>query len=192
MAAPEVRLRPLQADDKDRLLAWRNSPEVASHMYTNHTIGQVEHDRWFAEAVQHPRRVYWIIELDGAPVGLANLYDIERSNGRCAWAYYLADPSVRGKGVGAYVEFLVIEQVFGEIGLEKLWCEVIVANEAVARLHQKFGFKQEALLRRHIVRADGPQDVFGLGLLREDWTFARPRVVRSLNAAGFQIPAEPE
>ncbi len=189
MAAPQVRLKPLAPADKDRLLAWRNSPEVSAYMYTDHRITAEEHDRWFEGVIGHPRRIYWIIELDGAPVGLANLYDVDRTNGRTSWAYYLADPTVRGKGVGAFVEFQVIERVFGEFGLEKLWCEVLVNNSAVARMHQKFGFRQEAMLRRHVVRSDGPQDVIGLGLLKVDWAEARPKVLRSLAAAGFEVEA---
>ncbi|MFB2351245.1 GNAT family N-acetyltransferase, partial [Priestia megaterium] len=90
---------------------------------TDHVISPAEHARWFAAAMADPARKYWIIELDGEPVGLANLYDISPANRKCAWAYYLASPSVRGKGVGAFVEFWVIEHVFGDLGLDKLCCE---------------------------------------------------------------------
>jgi UDP-4-amino-4,6-dideoxy-N-acetyl-beta-L-altrosamine N-acetyltransferase len=176
MAGAGVTLRPLTADDKDRLFTWRNSPEVAAYMYTDHQIGRDEHDRWFAAIEGDARRVYWIIELDGEPVGLANLYDIDRANGRCAWAYYLASPSVRGRGVGGAVEYQVIERVFGELGLRKLWCEVLASNEAVWKLHQGFGFEIEARFRSHVVKGGEPRDVIGLGLLKEDWLAARDAI----------------
>ena len=50
MAAPNVELRPLNSGDKDRMLAWRNSPEVSAYMYTDHLIAPEEHERWFAGA----------------------------------------------------------------------------------------------------------------------------------------------
>ena len=187
MAAPDVGLRPLRDDDKDRLLAWRNSPEVAAYMYTDHQISPEEHARWFAGAADDARRAYWVIEMDGAPVGLANLYDIDRSNRRCAWAYYLAEPSVRGRGVGGYVEYLVIERVFGEFGLQKLWCEVLDSNRGVWRMHQKFGFKEEARFRRHVLKNGAMEDVLGLGLLAEDWAEARPRIRTTLEASGYVL-----
>jgi UDP-4-amino-4,6-dideoxy-N-acetyl-beta-L-altrosamine N-acetyltransferase len=187
MGAPKVELRSLRPEDKDRLLAWRNSPEVAAYMYTDHQITPDEHERWFASIEDDERRAYWIIEMDGLPVGLANLYDIDRGNGRCAWAYYLADPSVRGRGIGGYVEYLMLEKVFGEFGLTKLWCEVLASNTGVIRLHQKFGFKEEARFRRHVVKAGEPQDVVGMGLLAEEWADVRPRARRTLEAAGFDI-----
>ncbi|HVY33311.1 MAG TPA: UDP-4-amino-4,6-dideoxy-N-acetyl-beta-L-altrosamine N-acetyltransferase [Caulobacteraceae bacterium] len=168
-----VVLRTLQPDDKDRLLAWRNSPEVSAYMYSDHAISPEEHARWFAGIAGDDRRDYRIIEVDGVPVGLANFYEIDRVQGRASWAFYLADPSVRGKGVGGIVEYLMIERAFGELGLRKLWCEVLASNEAVWKLHQKFGFTVEARFRHHVVKNGEPQDVVGLGLLADEWPARR-------------------
>jgi UDP-4-amino-4,6-dideoxy-N-acetyl-beta-L-altrosamine N-acetyltransferase len=185
--AAHVTLRPLNAQDQDRLLAWRNAPEVAAYMYSDHPITPDEHARWFAAIAGDKRRDYRIIEVDGAPVGLANFYDIDRAQGRAAWAFYLADPAVRGRGVGAYVEYLMIERAFGELGLRKLWCEVLASNAAVWKLHAKFGFQQEARLRAHVVKNGEPQDVIGLGLLWDEWVAARPGAIERLVRLGYAV-----
>jgi UDP-4-amino-4,6-dideoxy-N-acetyl-beta-L-altrosamine N-acetyltransferase len=169
-----VTLRRLRPDDKDRLLAWRNSPEVAPYMYSDHAITSDEHAAWFAGIDGDPRRAYWIIELDGRPVGLVNLYDIDETHRRCSWAYYLADPAVRGQGVGAQVEFAMLDHVFTARRLNKLWCEVLADNAAVLKLHLSFGFRAEAHFRAHVTKGGKPKDVIGLGLLAEDWRKARP------------------
>jgi UDP-4-amino-4,6-dideoxy-N-acetyl-beta-L-altrosamine N-acetyltransferase len=186
--AAAVTLRPLRPDDRDRLLAWRNSPDVAAYMYSDHAISPEEHARWFAGAADDARRDYRIIQIDGAPAGLANFYDIDRTQGRAAWAYYLAEPAARGKGAGGYVEFLMIERAFGELGVRKLWCEVLASNEAVWTMHQKFGFQIEARLREHVIKGGAPQAVIGLGLLKPDWDAARPAIVKRLERLGFVIP----
>ena len=188
----KVTLRPLEPADKDRLYAWRNAPEVAAFMYTDHRITPDEHARWFEGLKGDPRRDYRIIEVDGIPAGPANFYDIDRVQGRASWAYYLADPSVRGKGVGGYVEYLMIERAFvelgqGGLGLRTLWCEVLITNEAVWKLHQKFGFQQEALFRAHVVKAGAPIDVMGLGMLAEDWAAARPAMAQRLQRLGYDV-----
>ena len=188
-AAPKVVLRPVAAADSDRLLAWRNQPEIAAWMYSDHLITPEEHARWFAGALADARRRYWVIEADGAPVGLANLYDLAPEHGRCAWAYYLADPSTRGQGIGAFVEYWVIEHVFADLGLTKLWCEVLIGNEGVWRLHEGFGFQREALLRQHVKKAGVASDVVGLGLLAADWAGAREASRARLVAKGFDLPA---
>jgi len=185
--APAVVLRPAGPEDRDRLREWRNLPEISRWMYSDHEISPQEHARWFEAALADPGRIYWVIEADGTPVGLANLYDISPKDRKATWAYYLADPSVRGKGIGAYVEYLVIEAVFGQHGLNKLWCEVLSDNKGVVKLHLSFGFRQEALYRAHVWKAGAPCDVVGLGLLAEDWTQIKPACVERLRALGFAL-----
>ncbi len=187
-SSPPVVLRPLRNDDRAQLLAWRNLPEIARWMYSDHAISSDEHARWFNGALQDAQRRYWVIEADGRAVGLANLYDLSEEHARTAWAYYLADPSTRGQGIGAFVEYWVIEHVFGELGLAKLWCEVLIENEAVWRLHEGFGFQREAHFRQHI-RKDGEfTDVVGLGLLKSDWVKRRAESRARLVSRGFDLP----
>ena len=180
-----VHLRPVESCDSERLMDWRNRPEVAAYMYTDHVISAEEHARWFAAAMAAPDRKYWIIELDRQPVGLANLAGVDLSRRRSEWAYYLAETSVRGRGVGAAVEFAMIDHVFGRLGLHKLWCEVLIENEAVWRLHESFGFVREALYRDHVFKAGRFQDVVGLGLLEDDWTRVRPGCAERLAQKGY-------
>lgn len=189
---PKVTLRAPTAHDQERLLTWRNSDAVAPYMYSDHLISEGEHAAWFSRVGSNPAVRYWIIELDGQPVGLANLADIDLRNRRCAWAYYLADPAVRGLGVGSFVEYWVIEHVFGELGLNKLWCEVIESNKAVWRLHEGFGFTREAIFRNHVVKGGEPLDVIGLGLLASEWRGAARDAARErLIAKGFDLSAVP-
>ena len=183
--AKDVRLRDLAPGDSDNLFAWRNLPDIRRWMYTDHEIVREEHDRWFAAASKDPSRKYWIVELDGRPVGLANLADIVPAHRKATWAYYLADAAVRGRGIGAYVEFLVIEHVFSKLKLGKLWCEVLVDNKGVIKLHETFGFQREALFRQHVVKGGEPQDVVGLGLLAADWTAIREETRARLQKHGF-------
>jgi UDP-4-amino-4,6-dideoxy-N-acetyl-beta-L-altrosamine N-acetyltransferase len=169
-----LQLRSIRQADSAQLLAWRNVPHVAAYMYSNHAIGQDEHDRWFAQALGAPDRRYWMIEQDGAGVGLANLARIDRVNRKCDWAYYLGETSTRGQGIGAGVEYIVLQHVFGPMALNKLCCEVFLDNSAVWKLHESFGFTREALLRDHVFRDGRFRDVVGLGIITRDWTAARP------------------
>lgn len=162
-------LRPVRDDDRDRLLAWRNLPEVARWMYSDHTITPEKHARWFAAAMADPARAYWVIHDGPRDLGLANLTAIDRAHRRAHWAFYIADPAARGKGIGGLVEFCVITHAFEGLGLDKLCCEVLAANPAVIELHKKFGFVQEGLFRRHVLKQGVAHDVVALALLRDDW-----------------------
>jgi UDP-4-amino-4,6-dideoxy-N-acetyl-beta-L-altrosamine N-acetyltransferase len=187
-----LRLRRVEAADSARLLAWRNSPEVATYMYTDHAISPEEHARWLAGALAADDRRYWIIEADGAPVGLANLARIDQAARRCEWAYYLGEPSTRGQGLGARIEYVVLRHVFETLRLNKLWCEVLVGNEAVWKLHQSFGFVREALFRDHVWKGGRFQDVVGLGMLRREWDEAKPAIEARLREKGVDPEGLPD
>ena len=181
----DVSLRPVEERDRDRLLAWRNRPQVAAFMYSDHLIAPDEHDRWFDGLGANRRRCDWIVQLDGAPVGLTSLVDIDRDQGRATVARYLAEENARGQGVGGFAELKVADHAFEVLGLRKLWSEVLATNEAALASHLSSGFQREALLRAHVVKQGRPIDVIGLGLLAEDWRAGRPNVRTRLLSKGF-------
>lgn len=183
--ARTVTLRAVNAGDRQRLRDWRNSPEVAAYMYSDHLIGAAEHDRWFDGLAADPGRRYWVIEADGAPVGLTSLTDIDPVQGRGTIARYLGVPAVRGLGVGAAAEFKVIDHAFTRLSLRKIWSEVLESNAVAWGLHLANGFQREALLRAHVVKGGQPRNVIGLGLLAEDWRAHRPQARERLILKGY-------
>ena len=187
MAAPKVELRSVGSDDRDRLLRWRNSPEVAAYMFTDHPISPQEHDLWLSRVQGDATRAHWVIELDGEPVGLANIYDLDRDGGSCGWGLYLAEPSVRGKGVGSMVTYLVIEKVFSDLGLGMLWCEVLASNQRGRRLYQKFGFREESGMRHDVLKNGVPEAAIKLRLLAEEWAMKKAAMLDAPATDG-QVP----
>jgi UDP-4-amino-4,6-dideoxy-N-acetyl-beta-L-altrosamine N-acetyltransferase len=171
-------LRDLRAGDQEVVLEWRNQPEVRRWMYSDHEIQPLEHAHWFSSVLVHPAKKYWVINWEGRDVGIANLDQIDHKHRRCTWAFYLADASTRGQGIGKVVEFLVLRYVFEVLDFDRLWCEVLSTNEAVVRLHESFGFRREGLLRNHVVKDGGPADVVILALLKREWLLLRDSLSR--------------
>ena len=67
--------------------------------------------------------------------------------------------------------------------------EVLASNEAVWKLHESFGFRQEAHFRDHVFKNGEWQDVLGLGLLKQDWAEHRAGARQRLAAKGY-TPAD--
>jgi UDP-4-amino-4,6-dideoxy-N-acetyl-beta-L-altrosamine N-acetyltransferase len=151
------------------VLAWRNLPEVATYMYTDHPISEVEHARWFALAMGDDDRKYWIIELDGEPVGLANLYDISQLHRRAYCASYLASTAQRGRGIGLAAERLLVRHAFVDMGLDKLCTEVLAGNDPGTKIHERCGFQVDGVLRRHVLKRGERLDVVAMSLLQSEW-----------------------
>jgi UDP-4-amino-4,6-dideoxy-N-acetyl-beta-L-altrosamine N-acetyltransferase len=174
-----VRLRPLAAADCDIVRDWRNRPHVAANMYTDHEISAGEHANWFAGALIDQSKRYFIIETleesGWTGAGLAGFTQIDAASAQksASWAFYLADPETRGRGIGARTELLMLAKAFDDLDLQTLRCEVLAINARVIGLHESFGFKRTALLSGHVSKNGVPHDVIALEMKREDWAFAR-------------------
>jgi UDP-4-amino-4,6-dideoxy-N-acetyl-beta-L-altrosamine N-acetyltransferase len=175
-------LRVVREEDKELIHSWRNSPNVAKYMYTDHRISEGEHERWFDAAIKDSSRKYWIIVYDNEAIGLANLYDMDSVNKRCFWAFYIASRKVRGKGVGSLVEYHILSYVFEDLGFNKLCCEVLSFNQSVIEMHKSFGFQQEGLYRQHRVKNGNYIDVVALAMLRREWDAHKPQIEMKLKA----------
>lgn len=173
-------LRPVTDDDAPMLLRWRNLPEVARHMYTDHEISPQEHAAWFERIRTRDDVRFWVITTGGVDVGLVNISDIDPRHGTCSWAFYIAEVDARGKGVGSFTEYTILETVFGEMKLRKLSCEVLATNPAVLAMHERFGFVREGCLREQIEKPDGPVDVYRLGMLSREWQQVREQHRKAL------------
>jgi hypothetical protein len=180
-----ILLRDIAPHDQETIRVWRNHPEVRKYMYTDHEIGPDEHNAWFARILRDSTCKYWIIVCDGEDVGLLYLHDIDTRNSRCYWGFYTASPSARGKGVGSFAEFSVLRFVFDDLRLQKLCGEVLASNQAVLNMHKKFGFVQEGLLRKHVLKEGIFADVVSISILREEWDAKKADLELKLKAKGI-------
>lgn len=171
------RLRRIREADLECVRQWRMLPEITRFMYTDPEITPEQQRAWFAGIAASARDCVWIIELvDGdIPVGLLSLSEIDRVHRRCAWAYYLADPRARGKGLAKVLELNVYAHVFETLGLNRLWCEVLGSNERVVQIHERFGSRVEGILREHVLKHGEAHDVVRMAMLARDWPAIREK-----------------
>lgn len=145
----------------------RNQLSVRKSMYTEHEIALDEHLDWLERLGSDTKQIVFIVLVENVVSGVVSVNAIDRLHRKSDWAFYL-DENVRG-GLGAALEFALINFVFEELGLEKLNCEVIETNDAVVKLHKKFGFVEEGFRRENILKNGRRIGVFFLGLTKSDW-----------------------
>lgn len=170
----DIQLIPLSEEHLELVRNWRNSPDVAKYMYTEEQITSEGQRNWFSRISGDASQKHWVVSYDGKLVGVANIVSIRKAPYlSCSWAFYLGETSNRGAKIGSKVEYNILEYVFGELGLNRLNCEVFSFNDAVIRMHEKFGFRREAYYRRMIFKNDEYFDVVGLSMLKEEWEAMR-------------------
>jgi UDP-4-amino-4,6-dideoxy-N-acetyl-beta-L-altrosamine N-acetyltransferase len=152
-----------------RIREIRNEPSIRKVMYTDHEIQLDEHQDWLGRLKQDKCRIaFAVIDEKSGPIGMVGLNSVDWRHRRSDWAFYLTEGE-RG-GLGAALEYSLLEFAFNRLELEKLNCEVIEGNDAVVRLHKKFGFEEEGFRRSNIEKGGIRIGVHFLGLQKSTWS----------------------
>lgn len=171
-------LRTIKDAELELMLSWRNALAVRKNMYTQHKISFNEHLSWWDRIRTRVDQKYFMYEIDGKPCGIVAFNKIDLHNKNSSWAFY-ASPHA-AKGTGSRMEFLALECAFSELSLHKLNCEVLAFNIPVIKLHQKFGFKVEGIIRQQYIIEQNYSDVYQLGILAEEWKELRKNMLDKL------------
>lgn len=160
------RVRPMQDSDLERVLSWRNHPDVRRHMLTQHEITLAEHSGWFARASQDPSRRLLVVEVDGQPKGFVQFSGIS-AVGVADWGFYNAPDASRG--TGTLLGRAALDYAFRRLDLRKVCGQALHMNEGSIRFHRKLGFTQEGILRQQCLVAGNIQDLVCFGMLSHEW-----------------------
>ncbi len=137
-----VRLRLMAETDLERVLGWRNHPDVRQHMYSQALIGLEEHTRWFQASLAGAGTTLLILDVDGAPCGHVNFR--VGAPQEALWGFYLAPDAPWG--AGTLLGNAATDHAFKVLGLEKVWGEVLPENLPSQRFHLRHGFVLESIL----------------------------------------------
>jgi UDP-4-amino-4,6-dideoxy-N-acetyl-beta-L-altrosamine N-acetyltransferase len=166
----KVTLRELHnctAEQKDSVVVIRNQDSVLKQMYTEHKISLNEHYKWLAKLEIDRNQIVFAVLIHEKVLGVASINAIDKLHKKSDWAFYL-DENIRG-GLGAALEYSLIELAFNKLGLKKLNCEVIETNKTVVKMHKKFSFTEEGFKRENIIKDNKRIGVYLLGLTASDW-----------------------
>lgn len=176
-----IELRDLRPGDKDMIREWRNSLEVANHMFTDRQITQKEHNKWFKQILSDTSSRHWVVVYNSEDIGLLSIDRIDLQNSRCFWNMYIRKAEHRGKGIGNYCEYAVLRYVFDELGLNKICGEVLSSNE----IQWGFAFRNEGLLRQHVKKGGQFVDVCLISMLQEEWEVKKSSIKNRLRLKGL-------
>jgi len=173
--------------DKVSLREWRNDPSVSQWMYTNHEIGEEEHNAWFDAMLADESKVYWKIVADGVAVGSVFLTGISSQGKSCVWGMYLAEVNARGKGVAQAACALSFRHAFNELAVDVVTCEAVAQNENAIGLYESVGYVRTGLQTDAVKRGNEMLSVVTLELTRDSWNMSESRVLQKLSEKGVNI-----
>jgi len=159
-------LRPMDSEDLEDVLKWRNHPSIRKSMLSQHKISQEEHIRWFELISSDPTKHSMIYEEEGSRLGYVNFNVIEKYS-LADWGFYTSPNAP--KGTGKSLGFHALSYGFNDLNLNKVCGQALSSNIASINFHLKLGFSQEGILRDQYKQDTAYQDIICFGLLQKDW-----------------------
>jgi aminoglycoside 6'-N-acetyltransferase len=153
-----VTLRPLDAEDVDRLAAILAEPEVVAWW------GRWDADRVRAELIEPEDEVVFAIEVDGELVGSIQYTEENDPDYRHASIDLFLAPSWHGRGLGSEAVRVVARYLFDERGHHRLTIDPAAANERAIRAYERVGFRPVGVMRQY---ERGPDGTWRDGLLMD-------------------------
>ncbi|SFG19231.1 UDP-4-amino-4,6-dideoxy-N-acetyl-beta-L-altrosamine N-acetyltransferase [Neptunomonas qingdaonensis] len=163
-----MKLRSLSEKDLELVLSWRNHSDVKKWMFSLDNITLENHKRWFISCQDNPAKKLYVLDTGKDICGFIQ-FDLsgDPENPNIEWGFYRAPDSPAGSGT--LLLKLALQKAFVELNANKVIGKVLSYNLASRHVHEKLGFEQEGLLKRHHFLLNDYYDVYCYGLTKQHW-----------------------
>jgi RimJ/RimL family protein N-acetyltransferase len=166
-----VRLRPLAESDLRLRVQWYNDPAVRKTLTVTEQFNLEKTQEWFKAIQENGSRVDFFVETpDGKPMGVTGLLHIDRIHATAECFCVIGQKEFWGGGLGTEIHSVLIQWAFEHLGLQKIWATIRTNNPAIYKIVQKLGFQIEGTLRQEMLLEGERQDLYRIGLLKEEFT----------------------
>lgn len=107
--------------------------------------------------------------VDGRVAASLTLKNLSHMMGHGELGYTVGE-EFQGRGVGTAVVRALVNRIFEETELRRLFAIVAEGNTPSRKLLERLGFRNEGLLREHYIINGQPVNEIFYGLLRSEWT----------------------
>jgi RimJ/RimL family protein N-acetyltransferase/uncharacterized protein YciI len=174
---PVIKLIPFKPEFIDVFLEWRNQPLSLKHnplasISREELLNLLMEDGTNLVDIINKERFRWFIDYKGFPVGNVSLKNINLVMNTAEIAYGISEKH-QGLGIATAAVKLMIEKVFSETKIRKLYALIHDQNQPSIRLIKRLGFQQEGYLREHYIINGSPANEFMFGLLKSDFQLSQ-------------------
>ncbi len=175
VATPRLVLRDLRLADAAAVAAGAGDRRVAQYLIQVPSPYPVSlARRWVMHRIEWwelGRGVTFAVTLREEPDALIGTVSLRRyvRDRRAELGYWLAAPAW-GKGLATEAARAAVDFGFRELGLARVYAQVLAGNRASLAVCDKLGMINEGIKRQHVHKARRLHDVVLYGLLRDEWS----------------------
>lgn len=178
ISGKRVVIRPMEPEDLDYLIKWRNSPEAmnySEHLYgflfsRDNMMRLVENQ--FREDGFFPRNKTFIVEVtSGDVIGDIGYKNWDPRNRTAEIGLEIGEPDYRGQGLGPEMVELFVGYMFRHLNLNRIELSVLRENARAISVYNGAGFKPCGYRRQAVFnsRENRYSDILVMDCLRSDW-----------------------
>ena len=155
---------PLGLEDTAFILQLRNLPEVSGEFFSDPPLYDFVHQKWLSSV--EPGNLFFIIrEKSNQRVGFVSFSNVSYRHQKGEYGIALL-PKYQGKGYAREASELLIDYVFYNLPIRKIFLKAFASNVSAIKLYEKLGFVQEGLLRDEFYKGGRFEDVVVMALFK--------------------------
>ena len=129
-------LRPVEKEDYEKILEWRNDPDVRFNSLTQHIISIDGHIEYWDEFLKNMMNFAFIVVHNNKDIGVLKLQNINKTTYEID---IFISKSYRNKGFGPQILMIAKEKAVQK-GIKKLIAKIKYDNKASKKAFEKVGF----------------------------------------------------
>ena len=146
-----VILRPVLRSDIPFALSCVNDPGVRCFISSYLPMLEEDEEKWVKRLhEQKETNIVFAIEVDEKTIGFMGLHNIKWKDRVAVTGAMIKEKENRGKGYGTRAKMLMLHYAFYECNLRKICSHALAFNGASIGFNEKCGYKEEAVLKKHI------------------------------------------
>jgi diamine N-acetyltransferase len=159
-----ITLRKLELKDANGMLEWMHDEELMKNFRFNGTLMTQDTVESFIVDAQNDKvnKHLAVVADDNEYLGTISLKNIDDGSKNGEYSVAMRKKAI---GTGAALEATkqILEIAFHEVGLEKVYLNVLAENKRAIRFYEKLGFVKEGEFKKH---------VYSQGRLKDLWWYA--------------------
>lgn len=157
----DVCLRPISINDTDFILEMRNDLEDSLSYFSDYPLYDFEHTNWLKTK---QKDMDMIIEYKKERAGRVRISNIDYRNQKCEFGIQV-HKDFRVKGIGYRSSMIIINYVFQNLPIRKIYLHTLEDNQKAIRLFQKLGFTVEGVFKEEIFKDGKWRNVLRMALM---------------------------
>lgn len=168
-----MKLRKLAEKDAELMLEWMHDPAV-NHVFRADFASMTQENvlSFIRGGQSASERHYAVCDDADTYMGTISLKHIDHENGTAEYAIVLRR-AAQGKGFAGYATREILRIAFGELGLHKVYLNVLKENKHAAGFYEHMGFRYEGNAREQLIIRGVRHDLLWYGMLAGEYHYMK-------------------